>query len=214
MLSPAEINALQGTRLNTEKAPWETYGEELEVKMTPELAAEVADYATRYHDGESTNQNREELARQKELSDGAMDEYRWCSPEEYADVQARIGQIMHHNELITRLRKIGVRCWLRDHPQPDKVTIMIQRAADVMQKPEVGCWIKNGFMPEFSVMGFDDHGVPVAEKYRGWRTCLLQLILKQVLTEETAHKEFGATDRVCSGRYNSILHGLRNTVVE
>ena len=205
-----QIQAAQGTRLS-EKNPWETYGQELEVEMTPELAAEVADYATRYHE-KSNSQNEEELARQKELSYDAMGEYRWCDPEEYADIQARIGRIMHYNELITRLRKIGVRCWLRHHPQPDKLTLVIQRNKDVMKEPEVGCWIKNGYMPEYSVMGFDEHGVPLAEKYRGWRTAILQLILKQVLTEDAAHKEFGPAERSCSTRYNSILHGLRNTV--
>jgi hypothetical protein len=206
-----EIMASQGTRLS-EKNPWETYGQELDIQMTPELAAEVADYATRYHDKKSSSQNEEELARQKELSYESMGEYRWCSEEEYADVQARIGRIMHHSELINRLRKIGVRCWYRQHPQLDKITLLIQRNKDVMQPPEVGCWVKSGYMPEYSVMGFDEHGVPLAEKYRGWRTCLLQLILKQVLTEDQAHKEFGVAERCCAGRYNSILHGLRNTV--
>jgi len=206
-----EIQRAQGTRLNTEKAPWETYGQELEVEMTPELAAEVADYATRYHE-KSNSQNEEELARQKELSYDAMGEYRWCSEEEYADVQARIGRIIHHSELITRLRKIGVRCWYRQHPQEDKLTLLVQRNQDVMQPPEVGCWVKNGYMPEYSVLGFDEHGVPLAERYRGFRTVLLQLILKQVLTEDAAHKEFGRAERCCADRYNSILHGLRNTV--
>jgi hypothetical protein len=207
----AEINACQGTRLDQTRAPWETYSEELAIKMSPELAADVADYATRYHDT-SSNQNKEELARWKEQNYDAMGEYRWCSPEEYADIEARIGRIMHHSEFVTRLKKIGVRCALRDHPQHDKLTLLIQRNNDVLKPYEVGCWIKNGFAPEFSVMGFDDHGVPLAERYRGWRTAILQLILKQVLSEEQAHKEFGSTDRVCSGRYNSILHGIRNTV--
>jgi hypothetical protein len=207
-----EIQRLQGTRLNTEKAPWQTYSEELDVKMSPELAAEVADYSTRYHDSESSNQNKEELARWQEQNYDAMGEYRWASPEEYADIEARIGRIMHHSEFVTRLKKIGVRCALRDHPQTDKLTLLVQRGNDVLKPYEVGCWIKNGFAPEFSVMGFDEHGVPLAERYRGWRTAILQLILKQVLTEEQAHKEFGSTDRCCAGRYNSILHGIRNTV--
>jgi hypothetical protein len=206
-----QIQAAQGTR-NSEKAPWETYSEEMDVKMSEQLAAAVEEYAQNYHDSTS-NQNKEELARWQEQNYDAMGEYRWCSPEEYADVEARIGRIMHSSELINRLRKIGVKCWYRQHPQEDKITLLVQKG-DGLLPPEVGCWVKSGYMPEYTVMGFDEHGVPLAEKYRGWRTCLLQLILKCVITEQAAHKEFGPAERRCAERYNSILHGIRNTVIE
>jgi hypothetical protein len=209
MLSSQEINQLQGTRLNTSKAPWETYSEELEVKMTPELAADVADYATRYHDT-SSNQNKEELARWQEQNYDAMGEYRWCSETEYADIEARIGRIMHSSELINRLRKIGVNCWYRAHPQADKITLLVQRGQGTVP-PEVGAWVQNGYMPELTVMGFDPHGVPVAERYRGWRTVCLQLILKGIVTEEKVNKEFGQPRLTKAyDRYNMILHGWRN----
>lgn len=208
-----EIQAAQGTRLS-ERAPWETYSEELDVKMSDELAAAVQDYSTRYHD-KSSSQNEEELARWKELADASADEYRWCTKEEYADIQARVGRIIHSSELINILRnKLHVRCWYREHPQQDKITLLVQRTGDVMKAPEVGCWVQAGFMPEYTVMGFDDHGVPVAERYRGWRTVLLQLIMKGVMTEEAAHRVFGRAERSCADRYNMILWGLRNTVTE
>lgn len=213
MPTQQEIMATQGTRLSS-RAPWETYAEELEVKMTPELAAEVADYATRFHDGEGTNQAREELAMRKEMNDASVNEYKWATEEEYADIQARIGRILHHSEFISRLRKIGVRCWFSEHPHLDKLTFLVQRNADVMLKPEVLCFAQRGYAPEFTVMGFDDHGVPLAERYRGWRTVLLRLIMSKLVTEERAHKEFGRVERRCGDRYNSVLHGLRNTVIE
>lgn len=206
--TPAQVNAAQGTRLEN-AAPWETYDAAVDQEVSPELAGQIADYATRYHDN-SSNQNKEELARWKEINDASMGEYKWCTAEEYADVQARVGRIINHADLITRLRKIGLRCWYRQHPHTDKVTLDVLRNDWV--KPEVGCWVKYGWMPEYTVMGFDDHGVPLAERYRGWRTCLLQLILKGMITETIAHKEFGPAERCCAERYNSIMYGLRNTL--
>lgn len=206
--TPAQVNAAQGTRLE-ERAPWETYDANFEQDVSPELAGQIAEYATQYHDN-SSNQNKEELARWKEENDSMMGEYKWCTTEEYADVQARIGEIINHSDLITRLRKIGVRCWYRHHPQADKVTLVVLR--NDWTEPEVGCWVKYGWMPEYTVMGFDEHGVPLAERYRGWRTAILQLILKGMITETKAHKEFGPAERCCAERYNSILYGLRNTL--
>jgi hypothetical protein len=209
-VTPQAIQAAQGTRLQ-EKAPWETYDESLEIDMTPELEAAVAAYESNRYESTSS-QNQEELAWRKELSDEAAKEYQWCTKEEYRDIQMRMGTIIHSSELINRLRKIGVKCWYRDHPHADKITLLVQ--TQEAAPPEVGCWVQNGYMPEYTVMGFDDHGVPLAEKYRGWRTVLLQLIIKGVLKEETAHKEFGIADKPCADRYNSILHGFRNTFKE
>jgi hypothetical protein len=210
--TPQQIMDAQGTRLS-EKAPWETYAEELAIESTPELDAAIEQYAQNYHDN-SSNQNKEELARWKEMNDASMGEYRWCTAEEYADIESRLGRIMHSSEFISILRnKLHVRCWYREHPHADKITLLVQRG-EGMIPPEVACWVKNGYMPEYTVMGFDEHGVPVAERYRGWRTCLLQMIIKGIVTEEKAHKVFGPAERCCAERYNSILYGCRNTKIE
>jgi hypothetical protein len=206
--TPEQVNAAQGTRLSN-KAPWETYGASLDQNLTPEMAAAVAEYASHTHD-DSSNESKEELARWKEGNAEVAKEYQWCTPEEYADIQMRFGRIMHSSELINKLRnECKLKCWYRQHPQSDKLTLLID-PTNGLQQPEVGCWVQNGYMPEYTIMGFDDHGVPLAEKYRGWRTVLLQLILKGSLTEEIAHKVFGKAVLPCSERYNSILHGWRN----
>ena len=210
-LTPEQIQASQGTR-KEEAAPWESYADEMAVKCPPELEAAIADYAQNYHDNTS-NQNKEELARQKELSEAAVDEYKWCSKEEYEDIQERIGRVLHRSELVTMLReKLKLNCWYREHPHQDKLTLLVQRTSN--DEPIVGCWVKNGYMPEYTVMGFDERGVPVAERHRGWRTVLLQLILKGLLTEEKAHAVFGKAERRCSERYNSILYGVRHRTEE
>jgi hypothetical protein len=203
----AQVKAAQGTR-NSNVNPWESYAADFDEKLSPELEAEIA--GLRYHD-KSSSQNEEELARWKELNDGALGEYRWCTKEEYADVEARMGRLMHSTELINKLRnELKLKCWYREHPQEDKITLVVQRKEGLPL--EVGCWVKQGWMPEYTVMGFDDHGVPLAEKYRGWRTAILQLILKGFTTEEKAHRVFGPAERCCADRYNSVLFGVRNTI--
>lgn len=45
--------------------------------------------------------------------------------------------------------------------------------------------------PEWTVMRFDEYGIPVNEKFHGWRTALLSLITNRVITVRQAHKAFG-----------------------
>lgn len=197
----------QGTRLS-EKSPWESYAAEMETPMTADLAAAVADYAERRYEEEPSNQTKEELCRQKEANDELSEQYQWIKPEEYEDIRPRIGRVMSHAEFITLLRKAKVRCWYRDHVHHDKAVLLAQK---FHEEPEVACWVQLGLMPELSIMRFDEHGVPLNERRRGWRTPLLQLILKGYITEEKANEVFGrpkSTDAYA--RYNRTLFGFRN----
>jgi len=115
---------------------------------------------------------------------------------------------MHSIVFLNLLKKAGVNCWYRTHPQPGKITLIVQRKG---LEPEVGCWCQLGFAPELSVMRFDDHGVPLAEKYRGWRTPLLQLILKGIVSEKKANEVFGSPKTTPAfHRYNQTLQNFRN----
>jgi len=205
-LTPEEIKAMQGTRLS-EAAPWETYGKELE-NDDPALLDAIAEYASHVSDAEGSSQSKEELFRLRESNAETAKEYQWLTPEEYARDGDRIGRIMHSNAFIIYLRQVGVKCWYRAHPQAGKVTLVIQRE-DL--PAEVGCWVQQGFMPELSIMRFDDHGIPTTEKFRGWRTCLLQLILKGVIKEKVADKTFGKPATTAAfNRYNQTLRCFRN----
>lgn len=204
-LSPEQIKKVQGTRNNDSTAPWESYM--VEEQLTPEMEAAVAAYAENVHD-DSSNQTKEELHRWKEGNEEVAKEYQFVKPDEYNDIESRTGRVMHSSEFINILRSAGVQCWYRDHPQPGKVTLVIKKEG---QAPEVGCWCQLGFTTELSVMDFDEHGVPLAEKYRGWRTPLLQLILKKVITEKQANKYFGEPKQTKAyDRYNSTLKSFRD----
>jgi len=205
-----EIQKSQGTRLS-ETAPWESYDSELSgPKMSPELAAQVADYATKhYQDAPVSSEAQEVLAENKEINEGIAKQYQWLDPKDYADVEARIGKVMTHAEFITKLRQAGVSCFYKQHPHPDKATLIYYHCG--LGEPEVACWVQLGQMPELSIMNFDQYGAPLAERRRGWRTCLLQIILKGIITEEKANIVFGKPrNDAAFARYNSTLQSFRN----
>ena len=206
-LTEEELRKHQGSRNRTDAAPWETYAQDLE-QDDPALLEAIAEYAGRVSDAKPSSEALDALAERKEFNDRTAQEYQFVTPDEYADAGARIGRVMHSSTFITYLQRAGVKCWYRNHPQPGKITLVVQRG-DL--PAEVGCWVQIGFMPELSIVRFDDHGVPTTEKYRGWRTCLLQLILKSIVTEKKADEIFGepATTEAFH-RYNATLQTFRN----
>jgi hypothetical protein len=103
-------------------------------------------------------------------------------------------------------------CWYVQHPQPQKAVLLIQRG---INEPEIACWVQQGQMPELSIMRFDERGIPLDERRRGWRTALLQLIIKGFLTEEDANTVFGRPGQSeAFNRYNMTLYEFRKRAVE
>ena len=203
-----EVQAAQGTRLS-DKNPWETYGDEFGQSESKELKAAIAEYEkNHYQDAPVSSQTKEELARLHEANEGTSKEYQWIKPEEYKDHAARIGRVMSHEDFINILRKCNVACWYVQHPHPDKATLLFSKNGGPR---EVVGWVQLGQMPELSIMSFDKYGVPLAEKRRGWRTVLLQILLKGIISEEKADKIFGRPKQTeAFHRYNSTLQSFRN----
>jgi hypothetical protein len=206
-LTPQQIQKIQGTR-NNESAPWENYM--VEEQLTPEMEAAIATYAENVHD-DSSNQTKEELHRWKEGNEEVSKEYQFVAPDEYNNAEERMGRILHSSEFINILRdKVGLKCWYRDHPHADKITLLVQKSFGT-QEAEIACWVQRGFMPELSIVRFDDHGVPLNESHRGYRTCLLQMLLKGMVTEEQIIKYFGPAKMTPAWeRYNATVHSWRN----
>ena len=49
--------------------------------------------------------------------------YQWLKPEEYEDMEARIGTVMSHTDFISKLRNAGVKCHYRQHINDDKAVL-------------------------------------------------------------------------------------------
>jgi hypothetical protein len=206
-VSPEQIERAKNRK--SDNNPWESFDKEIMGEFAdPDLQAAIEEYASRVSDAAPTEQSNEELCRLRENNERAAQEYQWLTPDEYADAGARIGHVLGVATFIVKLQKAGVKCWYRRHPHNDKLTLIVMRPG---HEPEVGCWVQFGYMPELSVMRFDDHGIPTNEKNRGWRTCLLQLILKSVITQKKAEEVFGKPPTTeAFHRYNHTLQQFRN----
>lgn len=202
----------QGTRLEDE-APWMSYDKEMKESLSKELEEEIAEYSKhRYDEVQSSSQSKEELCKQQEINKEIAKDYQWLTPEEYEDIEQRIGVVMHSSVFISKLRKAGIECWYVQHPQPQKATLLF---LNPVGEREVACWVQQGFMVELSIMNFDDKGVPLDERRRGWRTCLLQLIMKGIISETKANEVFGKPKQTKAfDRYNLTLYEFRKRKYE
>ena len=211
-LSLQEIAQLQGTR-KSEIPPWESFSSEMETKISPELADQIARYEERMHH-KSSQEAEETLARERELSNAVAAQYRWVTKEEYGDIEPRIGRIMHSTVFLQKLKNCGFKGWYAEHPMKDRYKLILDKKGFGLTEGEYVCWLQAGFTTEFTVMRFDEHDIPLDERYRGWRTPLLQIQLKGILTEEQVEKEFGKAVGPASKRYNKTLYEFRNRKVK
>lgn len=85
------------------------------------------------------------------------------------------GKLWLHDEIIQGRVGVSARIWDRQQKRH------IIKRVTYLQCPG----------PEWSVMRFDAWDVPINERYRGWRTALLQLILVDVLSEDEVNRAFG-----------------------
>ncbi len=211
-LTDEQIQAMQGTR-KSEKAPWETYNDQMTERLDPELEAAIAEFASHDPHGHTDSQTQEELCRVKEENDNLAQDYQWLNPGEYEDEKARIGRIMHSSELIKKLtEECGLTAVYRAHPQPKRVTLLVDKTQGI-KGMEVACWVQFGYMPEYSICNFDDHGVVLQEAYRGWRTVLLQLLVKHMIDEETINRVFGEAVGPAARKYLEISRAFRGLKV-
>lgn len=190
------------------KPRWESYADEVIGQDSPELAAAVEQYAKNRWEGKSSTETEETLARLKEENSASVDEFKFVKESEYADIGPRMGRILSYADFINILRdKCHLKCFYREMSKNQKLALWVHK--DYMTTPELACWVQRPYMIEFEVMRFDDKGVPLDSKYRGWRTCLLQMRMKGMLTEEQINKAFGRACGPASARYNAMLQELR-----
>lgn len=69
--------------------------------------------------------------------------------------------------------------------------------------------LQDPYGPEWSIMRFNDHGVATKEKFRGWRTAMLVLIVAEVLTAEEVDAAFGAPIGDAAAWYREQLQTWR-----
>ena len=190
-----------------EKAPWEDYGSSIMGQDSAEMDRLIALYAQNRHESTS-EETKEELARQKELNYALAAQYRFLNPADYEDIDARIGKVLTHESFINKLRNdCKLKCFYREMGHPQMIALWGIKKEGL--PAEVVSWAQRPAMIELEVPRFDDKGVPSGFRYRGWRTCLMDARRKGFLTEDTIRKVFGEPIGPAGRTYLQFMYSLR-----
>lgn len=168
--------------------------------------AEVRAFAASDRYVKPTEETTETAQRLKEENTAAVRAFRWEMQDELKNEAERIGRILSERDffaMISRIIPARYNAWTSHGLRGLSVLVNGQW--------KYVCAVQAGFMPEYSVMRFDEHDLPIAEKYRGWRTVLLRLIMQGFITEAAAHCVFGEPPMGdVSRRYRNHLWNYRN----
>ena len=103
---------------------------------------------------------------------------------------------------------VGVNAWVEPQPMDEEGYLLSlsgatsQAQKDLLTDNFLACLkgnkvrrtltsLQDPYGPEWSVMRFSEHGVATKERFRGWRTAMLVLIVAEILTEEEVDRAFG-----------------------
>lgn len=121
----------------------------------------------------------------------------------------RLGTVLDYRVFLQRLNKI-IPARYSSFAKNKMLGLQVWAATSHGGEWQFVCGAQPFIVPEFSTMYFNSHNVPTSEKYRGWRTVLLRLILSGFVTEDQVIKEFGQASGRDSGPYRQTLHAYRN----
>lgn len=174
------------------------------------------------------------MAYEKNYSDERTKAQRWHGQERWQgreNEEMRLVRIMHPYTFMEKLARSGVtatpydpffwyrqnkipveswpkphyRIWLNAFTRAGRIGVN----AVVKGEARTVTTIQYPYGPEWSIMRFNEYDVPTNEKYRGWRTTLLCLIVAGVITEAEAHKAFGSPVGEASLFYREQLFNHR-----
>jgi hypothetical protein len=153
---------------------------------------------------------RESFQAAKEESDSQVEQYKMEHQDILMNAEARKVNAIGTRDFIQKLRSSGVKCFTIDNGFPPQ-TVALWAIRPSTNEVAYICYLQVPAMYEWSVLKVDRHGLPAGEDFRGWRTVLIQLITKGIMTEKRAHEVFGkCTDSEVSMLYRESLYYIRN----
>lgn len=169
------------------------------------LAGGTPDWVS--HPEDYKNFVKESFQAEKEMSNEQVESYKMEHQDLLTDEKPRKVHIITTRDFIKKLRDNGVRCFTVDNGLAGTVGLWAARGQETVYI----CYLQIPCMYEWSVLRLDNHNLPAGEKFRGWRTVLMQLIIKKILTEDQAHSIFGKpTGGVVSSIYRKTLWDRKN----
>jgi hypothetical protein len=153
---------------------------------------------------------KESFQAAKEESDSQVSCYKMEHQDILMNARARKVNAVSTRDFVQKLRQNGVKCFTVDNGFPPQ-TIALWAIRPTTGKLQYICYLQVPAMYEWSVLKVDRHGLPAGEDFRGWRTVLIQMITKDILSETKAHQIFGKpTDSEVSLLYRESLFYIRN----
>lgn len=210
-MSPEQLQAaIRKSRVET------NYEEELDnpLQFDPAVAAELEKMSARYV--KPTNQNIDAALDQFErnYNNEETRRQRWPGQKRWQgreNEEMRIVNLMHPYTFLRKLRSAGVdaraeehknaRLWLNTWSRVGRIGVNSRIEGEV----KTVTTIQYPYAPEYSLMRFKHYDVPTEERYRGWRTTLLCLIVAEVITEGEAERAFGPAVGPASEFYREQL---------
>lgn len=153
---------------------------------------------------------RESFAAEKEISDEMGEQYHIEDQLDLTNELARKINPMSTDDFVAKLRKNGIKCFTVYNGLPGTVGLWCI-PPKLLARARYVCYLQVPAMYEWSVLRLNRHNIPEGEKFRGWRTAVMELIKKDILTEFKAHKIFGQpSHNKTFHRYQRSLWELRN----
>ena len=148
---------------------------------------------------------------QKELSDESVEGYKFEGQDLLLDTDSRLINFLSVKDFGVKLTSTGLKFHLTDSNYKGMLGLWAGSSDAPEDHKKFVLAIQAPWMPEWSVMRVDAHGLPQNWKYKGWRSALLQLIREHIITEEQAHAAFGAPiPSPQSTLYRQQLYQIRN----
>jgi hypothetical protein len=158
---------------------------------------------------------KESFAAEKEISNKMASGYKWDDQEDLTNEAARKVNRINTKEFLRKLSDNGIKAhvfdngWKGPGGVPTVGLFCIPPSNQKRLRPV--CYLDVPFMWEWSVLLLDAHGIPNGEKSRGWRTVAIQLVEKEIITEQQCHRIFGVpSPNTISARYFRSLWEKRN----
>jgi len=147
---------------------------------------------------------RESFAAEKEISDKMAAGYKWDDQEILTNRQARMVNAMSTRDFVVKLNNNGITTALTDSGM--KGTVGMWCIVPHTNRLRYVCYLQVPAMYEWSVLRLDSHGIPSGEEYRGWRTVAIQLVEKEIITEQQCHQIFGVpgANKLSARYYRSL----------
>lgn len=153
---------------------------------------------------------KESFAAEKEISDKMSAQYKWDDQEQLTNEVARKINPISTINFMQKLKDNGIKAVLMDNAMKGTLGLW----ATPPNRPNFlryVCYIQVPAMYEWSVLRLDAHHIPNGESFRGWRTVAIQLVEKEIITEQQCHRIFGVpSPNVISARYFRSLWEKRN----